>query len=48
MVVLLTPRSAAGESFEDMVGGSFKTDMDCGAGGVGSPRHSGGGGGGGT
>ena len=47
MVVLLTPRSAAGESFEEMVADSFKIDMDGGAGGVGGPRHGGGGGGGG-
>ena len=47
MVELLTPRSAAGESFEEMVADSFKTVSDGGAGGVGGPRHGGGGGGGG-
>ena len=47
MVVLLTPRSAAGESFEGMEDDSFKADMDGGTGGLGGPKHGGGGGGGG-
>ena len=47
VVVLLTPRSAAGEIFEEMGAGSFKTGFNGGAGGEGGPKHGGGGGAGG-
>ena len=40
--MLLTPRSAAGESFEEIGAGSFKAAMGGGAGG--GPGHDGGGG----